>query len=279
MITRMTGIFIAAMIAATMAMPATAQQVKRGITKVTGDVYRAQSNFHFSLVVVTSAGVVVVDPINGGAANWLKANLKTITDKPVTHLIYSHSHGDHASGGANLGAKTVVAHANAPAAIDGVKPTLRFEDTKTLKVGGKTFELTYLGKGHGTDLIAVVVRPENVGFIVDAASPKRLPYRDMPHSDIDAWIDQVRKVESLNFTIFAPGHGGIGNKADATDARVYMEKLRAQVLAGLKAGKSADDLAKSVTMDAYKDWQQYKAWRELNVRGMAQYLTATGKGK
>lgn len=256
---------------------ATAQSPARSITKVTGDVYRFRNNNHYALVVVTNNGVVVVDPINANAANWLKSNLKQITDKPVTHLIYSHSHGDHASGGQALGATTVIAHANAPAAIDGVTPDIRFDDTKALEIGGKAFTLVWLGEGHAKDLIAVVVQPENVAFITDAASPKRLPYRDFPRSNIDGWIDQIRKIETLDFEIFAPAHGNVGVKADATDARIYMEKLRQRVLDGLKAGKSIDDLAATVTMDEYKDWQQYAAWRELNVRGMARFLKESGQ--
>ena len=258
-----------------------AQDIKREITKVAGDVYRFQNKFHFSLVTVTNDGVVIVDPINADAATWLKDNLSAITDKPITHLIYSHSHLDHASGGKVLvdaGAK-VIAQANAPEAIDGVKPDERFDDTMKLEVGGKTFELTWLGEGHGKDLIAVVVRPENVAFITDAASPKRLPFRDMPRSNIDGWIDQVRKIETLDFEIFAPAHGNVGVKADAADARIYMEKLREQVLAGLKAGKSVDELAASVKMEDYKDWLSYDNWRELNVRGMARFLKETGQDK
>lgn len=269
-------LFAVALLAGLVAMPAHAQDAKRGLTKVKGDVYRAQSNFHFSLVVATNDGVVVVDPINPGAATWLKFAVRNISDKPVSHLIYSHSHGDHASGGAVLGAPTVIAHANAPDAIDGVTPTERFETTKTLSVGGKTIEMTYLGKGHGDDLIAVVVRPENVAFIVDAVSPKRLPYRDFPGADIDGWINQVKNVESLDFDVLAPGHGPLGTKSDATDTRVYIENLRAQVLAGLKAGTGADDLVASLTMADYKDWQQYDGWRELNIRGMARFLTERG---
>lgn len=272
----------ATMIAAiviTLSAPATtlAQAPIRNITKVTGDVYRFQNNNHYALVVATGSGVVVVDPINADAATWLKSNLTKITDEPITHLIYSHSHGDHASGGQALGAKTVIAHANAPADIDGVKPDMRFDDTKELMVGSKAFTLTWLGEGHAKDLIAVTVQPENVAFITDAASPKRLPYRDFPRSNIDGWIDQVRKIETLDFEIFAPAHGPVGVKADATDARVYMEKLKERVRDGLKAGKSVDDLAASVTMDEYKDWQQYAAWRELNVRGMAKFLQETGQ--
>lgn len=258
-----------------------AQDIKREITRVAGDVYRFQNKFHFSLVTVTNDGVVIVDPINADAASWLKANLATITDKPITHLIYSHSHGDHASGGkvyVDAGAK-VIAQANAPETIDGVTPDERFAYTKTLEIGGKTFELTWLGEGHGKDLIAVVVRPENVAFITDAASPKRLPFRDMPNSNIDSWINQVKKVETLDFDIFAPAHGNVGVKADATDARIYMETLRERILVGLKGGSTVDELAASVQMEEYKDWLSYDNWRELNVRGMARFLKETGQDK
>ena len=256
---------------------ASAQDIKQSITKVVGDIYRFQNNFHFSLVTVTSAGVVVVDPIHEDAATWLKANLSQITDQPITHLIYSHSHGDHASGGKvfkNAGA-LVIAQENAPDAIDGVVPDIRFSEEMDIRVGGKTFVLTWLGEGHGQDLIAVVVRPENVAFITDAAAPKRLPYRDFPRSDIDGWISQIEVTESLDFDIMAPAHGNVGTKLDAADARVYMLQLRDQVLRGLRAGKTTDELAASVTMDAYKDWGSYANWRELNVRGMAKYLMET----
>jgi len=256
-----------------------AADVERQITKVAGDVYRFQNDRHFSLVTITDAGVVVVDPINAEAASWLKANLHTITDKPITHLIYSHSHDDHASGGQVFAAPNVITQKNAPEAIDGVTPTVRFAEKAVVQVGNHRFELTWLGEGHGEDMIAVVVRPENVGFITDVAAPKRLPYKTMPSSSVDAWIDQVRKVETLDFEIFAPAHGNVGVKADATDVRIYMETLRAEVLAGLKAGKDLAALKTSITMDAYRDWLSYDAWRELNVEGMADLLIQSGAVK
>lgn len=257
--------------------PAQAQDFKRGLSPVMGDVFRWQNNFHYSLVVKTEVGMVIVDPISEGSAAALKEELGKVFNLPIVALIYSHSHDDHASGGKALDAAMAIAHENAPADIDGVVPDIRFSERLETTLGGKTFELTWLGEGHGEDLIAVVVRPENVAFIVDAAAPKRLPYRDFPRSDIDGWIDQVKMVESLDFEIFAPGHGNVGVKADATDARVYMEDLRAQVLAGLKAGKSEAELVETVTMDDYKDWGSYDSWRGLNVQGMARYLQETGK--
>ena len=258
---------------------ASAQDVKRSITQVEGDVYRFQNQFHYSLVTVTNDGVVVVDPINAEAAGWLKENLSQITDQPITHLIYSHSHGDHASGGAALGATTIIAQENAPASIDGVEPTMRVGAEETIEVGGKTFELTFLGTGHGEDMLAVIVRPENVGFITDVASPKRLPFKTMSSSSVDAWIEQVKKVDTLDFEIFAPAHGNVGVKADTQDVITYMETLRAEVLAGLKEGKSVEQLQASIALEEYKDWGNFDEHRPLNIQGMAEYLIKANKVK
>ena len=45
---------------------------KRSLTRIDGDLYRFQNNFHFSVVLVTDEGVMVTDPINKDAAQWLK---------------------------------------------------------------------------------------------------------------------------------------------------------------------------------------------------------------
>ena len=254
-----------------------AQDVKREITRVTGDVYRFQNKFHVNMFVVTGDGVVVTDPINQEAARWLKAEIEKITDEPITHLIYSHSHGDHASGGTEYGdVPNVIAHRNAPEDIDLVEPTIRFDDEMSLTVGSKTFELTYLGPGHGTDLIAMVVRPDDVAFVVDAVSARRLFYRDFPGSNVDHWIDQVKKVNTLDFDFLIGGHGPVGNQRDVANGLAYLEELRAEVLTGLKAGKSVDELKTSVTLAKYKDWGSYEQWRGLNVQGMARHLKESG---
>lgn len=257
--------------------PAPSFAQDRAISKIAGDVYRFQNKFHYSIFVITDSGVVVTDPINMEAAVWLRSEIGKLTDQPITHLIYSHSHADHAAGGVVFGnVPNVIAQNNAPESIDGVVPTLRISEESTIEVGGKTIELTPLGPGHGDDLMAIVVQPESVGFIVDAVASKRSPFRDFPNSNVDDWTQQVRNVEALNFDIFAGGHGPVGVKEDVTSGRVYMEELRAEVLAGFKSDKSIDDLATSITMSDYSDWASYDQWRELNVRGMARHLEEIG---
>ena len=268
------------LIAICLAPPALAQDSEREITRVTYDVYRFRNRFHVNMFVITEASVVVTDPIDEQAAAWLAEEIAKITDKPITHLIYSHSHLDHAAGGTGYGeVPNVIAQRNAPEDIDLVEPTVRFDETLSFDVDDKTFELTYLGPGHGSDLIAVVVRPDDVAFVVDAVSSKRLFYRDFPGADVDDWIAQVEKVDGLDFDILIGGHGPVGVKRDVRLGLEYLRELRAQVLQGLQSGLSVEEVKETVTMADYRDWQNYAQWRALNVEGMARHLLESGAVK
>lgn len=261
---------------------ALAQDAKRTIEKVTGDVYRFQNNFHYAMFVVTDEGIVVTDPINADAVNWLKAELASRFDKPVTHMLLSHFHADHASGGQAWGNIEVIAHERTKAhveagRVDTAMPTETFADRHSFSFGGKDFELVHLGVGHSDDLIAMVVLPEKVAFVVDAVSPQRLPWRDFPNTDINGLIDQIKVIESLDFEILVPGHSVIGSKKDATDIRVYIEKLRDSVKAALDEGRSEDEIFASDIVSEYQHWGAYDQWRELNIRGMIRWLRETGQ--
>ena len=255
---------------------------KRSIKNVTGDIYRYQNNFHFGMLVETKDSIVVTDPINADMVKWLRSEIKKRFNKPVTHAIYSHSHGDHNTGGEEWGKDVeVIAHEKLRAEVLSGKaktglPTQVFDDEMVFRLGCKTFELKYLGIGHGTDLIATVVRPENAAFVVDLASKNRLPFRNFPRTDIDGLIKQIKTVESLKFKTLIPAHGSVGTHAHVKAFRIYIETLRSRVAAGLKAGKSADDLVKSVTMSEYKHWDGYKFFRKANVQGMAAWLQKKG---
>jgi glyoxylase-like metal-dependent hydrolase (beta-lactamase superfamily II) len=73
---------------------------QRVIGQITDGLYRAQNGNHVTLFYVTSEGIIVMDPILPGFSSWLKAELATRFDVPVKYVVYSHHHGDHASGGA-----------------------------------------------------------------------------------------------------------------------------------------------------------------------------------
>jgi glyoxylase-like metal-dependent hydrolase (beta-lactamase superfamily II) len=70
------------------------------IGKLTGDVYYARTDDYVSAFMVTPDGIVLVEPVGPEHAAWLKGELARRFGVPVKYVIYSHSHGDHASGAA-----------------------------------------------------------------------------------------------------------------------------------------------------------------------------------
>jgi glyoxylase-like metal-dependent hydrolase (beta-lactamase superfamily II) len=83
-----------------LASGASAQQPPtRGVVNVTGQLYRAQNNNHYTVFLVTPEGVIMSDPINRDFARWLKSEIATRFKQPVRYVLYTHRDWDHASGG------------------------------------------------------------------------------------------------------------------------------------------------------------------------------------
>ena len=259
-------------------MAAAQDAPKREITKIAGDVYRFRNNFHYSVFMVTPEGVIVTDPINADAARWLKDEIAKRFGLPIRYLVYSHDHSDHSSGG-EVFADTalVVAHENAKIHIIGEKrptaiPQVTFSDRMTIELGGKVVELVYLGLNHSDNLIVMRFPAERIVYAVDIVSRNTLPYRNFPNVHVEGLIESLKRLEAMDFDILAPGHGELGTVADVAAHRGYVEELRAQVLDHMRAGRKLEEIKQAVTMDAYRNWGRYDAWRELNVEGMYRHL-------
>ena len=245
----------------------------RSLTQISGDLYRFKNNFHYSVVLVTSEGVIVTDPINKEAAQWLKDEIAERFNKPIKYLILSHDHADHSAGGEVFDAPIVVAHTNAKADIIGEKrptavPNITFSDRMTIELGGKTVELSYLGLSHSDNMVVMNFPEQRVLFAVDFIPIKSLPWKTLTDSYIPEWIDAVKKVEAMDFDILMPGHGKPGNKADVTALREFMEELYAAVLSGLREGQSLEQLKQNISLSKYASWQNYDTQLAQNIEGI-----------
>jgi glyoxylase-like metal-dependent hydrolase (beta-lactamase superfamily II) len=200
-----------------------AQPPVREITKIAGEVYRFRNNNHYSVFAVTSAGVIATDPIDAGAAQWLKDEIARRFKVPVHYVIYSHDHADHISGGQIFTDAVVVAHENAKAAIVAEKrptavPGVTFSDDMSIELGGTVVQLSYVGKNHSDNSIVMRFPKERILVAVDFIPVEALAFRDFPDAYINDWIDSLRKVETMDFDILAPGHGPLGRKAHVAPA-------------------------------------------------------------
>jgi glyoxylase-like metal-dependent hydrolase (beta-lactamase superfamily II) len=243
-----------------------AQEPRREITRIAGDLYRFRNAAHYSVFLVTPAGIVATDPIDADAARWLKTELSRRFAKPVRYLIYSHDHADHISGGEVFAdtaivighekTKTVIVNERRPTAV----PDLTFSERMFIELGGKKTELIYLGKNHSDNSIVMRFPAEKVLFAVDFIPVKSLPFRDFPDAYIEEWIESLKRAENLEFDILAPGHGELGRKDDVRSVRHYLEELSQQVRPLLAQGKSTDEIKRLVKMEKYANWGNYKEY-------------------
>ena len=95
----------------------------RDITNITGDLYRARNGAWATIFFVTPEGIILGDPINTAFSTWLKEQLAQRFKVPVRYVVYSHSHFDHAEGGAVFADSALfVAHENMLRNMDGRYP-------------------------------------------------------------------------------------------------------------------------------------------------------------
>ena len=117
-------------------------------------------------VFVRADGVALVDTklASNGAA--ILAQVRKVTDKPVTLIVNTHSHGDHVGSNAEIegiiGNIDIWAHDRSATRMEAMPnvgaPTMVFGDQWTLGDGADRIELYWFGPGH-TDGDAFVVFP------------------------------------------------------------------------------------------------------------------------
>jgi glyoxylase-like metal-dependent hydrolase (beta-lactamase superfamily II) len=250
------------------------------ITQLADGVYLCRHQFHQSLFITTSDGVIVTDPISGDAAAWLKAEIAKLTDKPVRYVVYSHHHSDHITGGTVFaGGAAFVSHASARAyivdAADSLTPvpTLTFSDRMSIDLGGTHVELIYTGKNHSDNSLVVLLPKERILFAVDFIPVETVAYRTMRSDYPDDWIESLKRVEQLDFDTLVPGHGKIGRKEHVRMFRGYLEDLRTAVVEQIKKGASLEQAKQSVRLPKYENWGRYADWFPENVEGMYRYYS------
>jgi glyoxylase-like metal-dependent hydrolase (beta-lactamase superfamily II) len=176
-------------------------------------LYMVTDNAYQSMFMVYDHGVVVVDAPPSYAGK-LRQAVSEITDKPITHLIYSHSHADHIGGAGSLGPiSVIIAHSETKRLLkrdaDPQRPipTITFEDRYTLKLGSQILELSYPGNGHEPGNIMIYAPAQKVLMFVDIVFPGWMPFRRFGVAqDIPGYFEQVRELDHHPFEKLIGGH-------------------------------------------------------------------------
>ncbi len=131
-----------------------------------------------SFFMIGDDGVLVVDPISADVASALRGKIYELTDKAVTHVVYSHSLNQRSPGGQvfkDEGASFVAheqceAHFKETPHPQVVMPDDVFSDTTTVSLGNRSLDLYDLGPHYDCSIV-MITRPDNYMFVVGTVAP------------------------------------------------------------------------------------------------------------
>lgn len=243
--------------------------------KVTDKVYTFRWNWYRNVVIATSAGLVVIDPMNAEMATALKQEIdQHFPGQRVHTLIYSHYHLDHARGGAALAPVEVIAHEKAPAywkAIehDGLlEPTRYMSGDTVFNIGGVEIRALYLGLSHTDTLYAFHIPSERLVFAADLGLVKTVPPLGVPDRYAPGYLTAMNRVIDIDFDTFVPSHFGIGKKQDLIAWRDMLEEGRRLARNALQEfgtpGVRGNQMGKYFDAVYYPMREKYGNWHGFN---------------
>ena len=142
-----------------------------------------------ALIDEINGGVVLIDTKPAGWGDAVREVIEQVTDLPVTTIVNTHAHEEHAGSNAEFpDAVTIIAHANARAAMlrDGRYaeggpglPTTTFTDRFSLLDDLDRIDLYHFGPAHTDGDVVVVFPAKGVAYLGGLFPDKAVPVVDL----------------------------------------------------------------------------------------------------
>jgi cyclase len=231
------------------------------VERIKDNLYMLKGGGGNTAVFVTAAGVVIVDTKLAGWGPPILEKIKTITDKPVTTIINTHTHGDHTGSNEFFGPSVeIVAHENTKTnmqkmdAFSGEKaaflPKKTFKDKLSLMGGTDQIDVYYFGPGHTNGDAWIVFTAARVVHAGDIFSGKNFPLIDVknggtattyPRTLTNAW-NGLKNVDTI-----ITGHSTTLPFTDLKEYASFNEAFLTWAQGEQKAGKSVDQAVAEFT--------------------------------
>jgi cyclase len=252
--------------------PAQPQEIE--VDKVKDNLFVLRNGGGNTAVFITEKGVVLVDTKNPGWGPRILDKVRSLTEKPVTMIINTHTHGDHV-GSNEAFSPTVefVAHENTKAnmekmpAFAGDKqaflPKRTYTDRLSLLGGNDRVELYYFGRGHTNGDTFIVFPFHRTMHTGDLFAARATPLIDMNNGGSGVEYPQtlakaVAGIKDVETVI--PGHSPVTDWKTFQEFTEFNKEFLTAVEAAKKAGKTADEAAAGLALgDRWKDYGMTRA--------------------
>ena len=225
-------------------------------------------------VLTGSDGKVMIDAGIAVSRPQMETALATLGPEPVTHLINTHWHFDHANGNAwvhEVGPQ-ILAHENTRKHLMAMQrvvdwdydfaplpaaalPNVLFADEHTLQLNGTTLNMRYLGPAHTDSDIGISFVEPDILHTGDTFWNGSYPFID--YSTGGSIDGSIRAAETnlarvTDHTIIIPGHGRpVSDRAELQAFRNMLVGVRANVAALKKNKMSLDAVVAAKPTAAY----------------------------
>ena len=203
------------------------EEIRDGLYWVTDGTYN-------TMFLTTGQGVIAVDAPPSIGPNYLKA-IAEVTEEPVTHVIYSHTHNDHV-GSMGIFPDDVIYISHQETADTLVKrndpnrpiPSVTFEDNYTLEVGTQKLELSYNGPMHEPGNIFIYAPNHKVLMVVDVIFPGWVPFKDLAMAQfVPEFLESHDTILEYDFETFVGGHlTRLGTVEDVQIQKEYFQDIQ-----------------------------------------------------
>jgi cyclase len=247
------------------------QPAKLTTVKLKDDLYIIHNDFvpGNTTVLVTNAGVVLVDDKFEIDHNNIMAELKKITSQPVKYVVNTHHHADHSGGNAKmqqLDAQIVASEEAFENMVDGKQPGLpniTIGNEGRIHLGGKTVELYHFGRAHTNGDVVVLFPADRVLATGDIFTfgkdvPELIDYSG--GGSAKEWPKTLDHAMALDFDTVIPGHGNVTTKQEMRKFRASTALLVTRVHEMVTQKKSRDDIANMLRTEFQ--------WSDLHLRGL-----------
>jgi cyclase len=259
------------------------EKVKDNLYVITGSSPTPRDAFSGgnTAVFITSTGVVVVDTKLAGWGQVILDRIKTVTNKPVTTIINTHTHGDHTGSNEFFGTTVdSIVQENTRAnmvrmdAFKGDKaqflPKRTYKDKLTIGSGADEIDLYYFGPGHTNGDSFVVFKAIRTMHAGDMFPLKDSPFIDRANGGSGVqWpksIDKALKNIS-GVDIVIGGHQPVATWKDLEQYQHFTADLLSNSEAAMKSGKSVDDAVASMTFVS-----KYPGYESVRLKAAVQAI-------
>ena len=188
------------------------------VTEIAPNVYWLVSSGYQTMFMVTDDGVVVIDAPQPIGDKYIDA-INDVTEKPITHMIYSHHHQDHTGAAGQIFPEgiTYISHKETADVLTEQNdpnrpiPTQTFEgELEVLHIGNQVIELHHFGNFHSNGDVLILLPEHDVAMIVDLLRPAASPYRAFGVTpNIDLYVEMHDILQDVEFDVLISGHTGI----------------------------------------------------------------------